>query len=98
MQSIEFKKPKEKWSQSVDDDVKDFMQIAKILVKSLEWKLTKQVDIDVIICFFHKGNTEVFLVYNEMDGIYLRTHDETFDLQMLFDEIDFILRKKTEKR
>ena len=94
MQSIEFKKPKEKWSQSIEDDEKEFVRIATVLIKSLGWKLTEQIDIDVILWTFQKKNIEIFLVYNEMDGTYLRTHDENFPLESLFGEINDILNKE----
>ena len=93
MQSIEFKKPKEKWSRPIEEDEKEFVRIATVLVTSLGWKLIEQIDIDVILWTFQKNNIEIFLVYNEIDGIYLRTHDESFPLESLFGKIDDILNK-----
>ncbi len=91
-QEIEFERPKEEWVRSADEDVNDFVKITKVLTKILGWKLTRRIDVDCLLFEFEKNNIEIRLVYDEMAGMYLKTEEEQFPLQELFDEINGILK------
>ena len=69
------------------------MQIATILVKSLDWKLIHRFDSEFESAWrFQNNDTELLLYYDPMEGMYLQTNDDTFDLQALFDKIIGILK------
>ena len=92
MREIEFTRTTDE-IRSIEEGEKEFVQIANILVKSLEWKLIKQIEADVLLWVFQKNSTEIILVYDDMDGMFLKTHDENFPLESLFNEINDILNK-----
>ncbi len=43
LRSLEFVKTTEQYNQTIEEDEKDFVYIAKILTKTLGWKLTQKI-------------------------------------------------------
>jgi hypothetical protein len=72
----------------------DFVDIATILTKSLEWKLVQRIDIDASVWMFQKDDVELLLIYDDMAGIFLKTNIETYPLDVLKNEIDTMIRKQ----
>ena len=93
MQRVEFKRPGGiiRSIEEMEEDEKEFAKIANILTQLLGWKLVDRIEVDVLLWHFRKDDIEIILAYNDMDGMYLRTSDETFDLDALFEEINDIM-------
>ncbi len=92
LRSLEFVKTTEQYNQTIEEDEKDFVYIAKILTKTLGWKLTQKIEADCLLWSFQKNHIEIMLIYDNFDGMSLRTRDDNFPLQELFDEINAILK------
>jgi len=84
MQEIEFER----------SDEEKFARVTHTLVKTLGWELGQRANnpIEILWCF-QKCDIEIFLYYCTLEGMFLRTCDDTFDLEALFDEINNILEK-----
>jgi len=92
MRKIEFKE----LERPVEEDMKEFVQIAKFLTTTQSWTLTNKFESEYeAVCWFQKSGVEIKLYYDTMDGMYLGTCDEAFDLESLFNEINTHLKNET---
>ena len=97
MQRIEFEGPENGWSRPIEDDEKEFAQIATILIESLGWKLKNRFEsMYEIVWWFQKSDIEITLYFGTMEGMHLSTQDDVFDLDALFSEINSILNSEHE--
>ena len=85
----------EEWFLQEGEAVSKYLgQIVDFLRKSLEWELVQHIHVDVLLLEFQKNGTKVSLVYDSMTGIEIVTHDDTFDLESLFNEINEHLKNE----